>query len=202
MPEVSYIDTMLMSASVLNIGSLEAACRELNIDFGEHHNALSDAEACMRLFCALKDSYDDLPEAVWANEDAGSISRSSGGARAVKGLGLTNGTHERIEDVLNALDAMGLRGNLDELGTVSGHRFVVSGRVAGYAGSPSEPGSIESVLMAVGAKTSNRVSGKTEYLAIGDNAGAKKISDAKSRGVPVVTVGELLELLSRSPAVE
>ena len=41
------------------------------------------------------------------------------------------------------------------------------------------------------------MSGKTQYLAIGDNAGQTKLNDAEERRVPVISVGELLEVLNR-----
>lgn len=46
------------------------------------------------------------------------------------------------------------------------------------------------------------MSGRTEYLAIGDNAGMKKIEKACELGTKVVNIGELLDLLSRSPSID
>lgn len=71
-------------------------------------------------------------------------------------------------------------------------RVVVAGAVPGY-----DRDGIKTALKNADAKAAGSVSGKTQYLAIGNNAGQAKLDAAEERGMPVISVGELLEVLNR-----
>ena len=103
-----------------------------------------------------------------------------------------NGSDKTIEEALKEFEGKGLRGNPYEIGGLEGLRVVVTGAVPGC-----DRNGIKDALKSAGAKVAGSVSGKTQYLAIGDNAGQTKLNDAVEREVPVISVGELLEVLNR-----
>jgi DNA ligase (NAD+) len=54
---------------------------------------------------------------------------------------------------------------------------------------------VEKIITSNGGKVSSSVSKKTSMLVAGSEAGSK-LEDAKEKGVPVITVTELVELVS------
>ncbi len=53
---------------------------------------------------------------------------------------------------------------------------------------------------ALGAKVGSSVSGKTNYLVIGEKVGATKINAAKEKGVQIITEQEYLQMLATEPS--
>lgn len=153
MLEGLFIDTIPMAASSLGVGALMEACARVGIDVGLHHDALADARACMELFRRLAADAAAPEPLVWTGRK-GSPAASSCPGRVATGLGFVNRSDQTIEEILAELEREGLRGSLEPLDSVAGHRFVVTGRTPGYPGRSSDPGSIESILKAAGAKTS------------------------------------------------
>lgn len=191
MPTISLVDTREYCANCLGAGRLEDACARLGIAMGRHHDALADALACRELFVRLARD-NAVPEPIeWV---PGAASSRSGGytAKPVDGLGFTNKTHQPVEDVLEEFARIGLKKDPNDVETLEGLRIVVTGTVPGYVGD-----AIEAELVSRGAKTAKSVSGKTQLLAIGHNAGMSKIDPAKEKGIPVMSVGELLEIIDR-----
>lgn len=192
MPEVYYIDTMSMSMANLRLGSIAKVCAYYNIPLN-HHDALSDALACKSAYEKMNEEFPGTEPLKWA----GKKSKPSKGSRASSysigmGLGTVNGSDRTIEDVLAEFEANGLRENPSNIETLEGLHIVVTGAVPGYPGD-----SIEETLEGLGAKTSKNVSGKTQLVVLGNNAGQRKIDPALERGTHVISVIDLLEILSR-----
>ena len=57
--------------------------------------------------------------------------------------------------------------------------------------------SIENKLRQLGAKPAKSVSGKTQVFAIGHNADMSKTDPAREKGIPIMAVADLLEVLER-----
>ncbi len=191
MPEISILDTREMSANAIGIGRLVDACAHFGIAFEHRHDALADALACKDLFWRLAEDSGVPAPIEWV---PGAASSRSGAytAKPIDGLGFTNKTHQPIEDVLEEFDRVGLLWGSNDIESLDGLRIVVTGAVPGYAGD-----SIENELRQLGAKPAKSVSGKTQVVAIGHNAGMSKIDPAREIGVPVMAVADLLEVLER-----
>ncbi|WP_346697426.1 exonuclease domain-containing protein [Thermophilibacter mediterraneus] len=186
MPSVELVDTQQVAIGRGLPASLKDLCRELGVELRGHHDALADALACRDVFWVMGGG-DAEAYSPAAPRTAG---RRRG--REFSGLGYVNGSEETVENALEALQERGLRGDPFEVETLEGLRVVVSGIVPGY----NREG-IKAALVAAGAKVSGSVSGRTQYLAIGDNVGRNKLDKAGELGVPVITVGELLDVLNR-----
>lgn len=190
MPVISLIDTMQVASSCLSIGRLVDVCAHYGIAIEKHHDALSDALACRDIFYRLSGEY-DMPEPIeWI--PGTKPSHGSYTARPIDGLGFTNGTHQPIEEVLDEFESMGLKWGPNDIDDVDGLRIVVTGTVPGYPGE-----SIENELKKLGAKPSHNVGNKTQVISIGHNAGMKKIDPARERGLPIMAVADLLEVIDR-----
>lgn len=193
MPVVSYIDTMGLSVNDSGIGKLADASRHYGVDLKRHHAALDDALACMGIFSAItgKNGWPDPFD--WIASDKSGEHSSHGKRAYIAGhLGFVNASDETIEEVLERFDSENLRGNPDTIDSLEGIHLVVTGRVPNY-----ENDKIEEALKAIGAKPAKSVSGKTQLLVIGDNAGQGKINPAEEKGIPVITVPELLGIIDR-----
>lgn len=196
MPSVQYIDTMVLSMQTWEIGSLEKACEKAGIELQNHHNAQEDVRACYRLFRWFEDNEVALEPTEWnahgTNTSTSSKTKSHSLESSPDGLGYIHGSETSIKSALDEFKTLGMRGNPTNIESPEGKRFVVTGVVPGY-----KCDSIENSLKGLGAKTSSSVSGKTDYLVIGDNAGPTKIEDAKKHQgkLQVITVPELLDRL-------
>ena len=186
MPEIEFVDTMQIAIGKELPAGLEDLCRELGIAFSGHHDALADALACRDAYWAMGGAEAE----AYAPSATGS--RSRGSRREFSGLGLVNGSERTVEEVLDEFEGLGLRGDPLEIETLDGLRVVVSGVVPGY-----NRDGVKRALRDAGVKCSSSISGRTQYLAIGDNVGQSKISDAKERRTSVITVGELFDVLNR-----
>lgn len=151
-----------------------------------HHDAAADVLACRDAFWKL--AIDAVEPEYYVPGEGG----SHGGKHIFPGLGLVNGGAKTIEEALGEFEAKGMRGNPLEIDELEGLRVVVAGAVPGY-----DRDGIKTALKNAGAKAAGSVSGKTQYLAIGNNAGQAKLDAAEERGMPVISVGELLEVLNR-----
>ena len=186
LPEIEFLDTMQMAIGRGLPGKLVDLCTALGVELRDHHDAAADALACRDAFWKL--GHDDVEPEEYVPGKGG----SHGAKRVFSGLGLVNGGNKTIEDALEEFEEKGLRGNPHNIDGLEGLRVVVTGAVPGY-----DRNGIKAALKNAGAKVAGSVSGKTQYLAIGDNAGQTKLNDAEERRVPVISVGELLEVLNR-----
>lgn len=191
MPTISIVDTREMSANAIGIGRLVDACAYYGIPFESRHDALVDALACKDLFWRLcEDS--GIPDPIeWIPGAASSGSRTYT-AKPIDGLGFTNKTHQPIDEVLEEFGHIGLLWGPNDIESLDGLRIVVTGAVPGYVGD-----SIENELRQLGAKPAKSVSGKTQVVAVGHNAGMSKIDPAREKGIPIMAVADLLEVLER-----
>lgn len=191
MPVVFIIDTRELSANTLGVGRLTDACAHYGIPFENHHDALADAIACKDLFFHLA-SECEIPKPIeWVPGEASAGTRTYS-AKPIDGLGFTNKTHQPIEDVLEEFSRIGLLWGPNDIENLNGLRIVVTGAVPGYVGD-----SIENELKRLGAKPAKSVSGKTQVVAIGHNAGMSKIDPAREKGIPIMAIADLLEVLDR-----
>ena len=191
MPMIEVIDTMQVASSHLGFGRLKAACAHYGIPLEKHHNAAHDALACKDLFfhlaaeCSVPDPIEWVPGTK--SSHSGSYTNAP-----TDGLGFTNGTHQPIEEVLQEFESLGLRWGPNDIEELAELRIVVTGTVPGYPGE-----SIEEELEKLHAKPSHTVGNRTQVVAIGHNAGMSKINPARERGLPVMAVADLLEVLDR-----
>ncbi|MBQ9041791.1 MAG: hypothetical protein IJ111_03160 [Eggerthellaceae bacterium] len=191
MPEISIVDTREMSANSIGIGRLVDACAHFGIPFENRHDALADALACKDLFWRLAEDFGTPEPIEWVPGAASSGSRTYT-AKPIDGLGFTNKTRQPIEDVLEEFGRIGLLWGSNDIENLDGLRIVVTGAVPGYVGD-----SIENELRQLGAKPAKSVSGKTQVVAIGHNAGMSKINPAREKRIPVMSIADLLEVMER-----
>lgn len=191
MPPISIIDTRELSANMLGVGRLVDACDLCGIPFENHHDALADAVACKELFFHLIADNVALEPIEWIPGAATERNRVYM-ANPIDGLGFTNKTHQPIEEVLEEFSRIGLLWGPNDIESLDDLSIVVTGAVPGYVGD-----SIERELRQLGAKPARSVSGKTQVIAIGHNAGMAKIDPARERGIPIMAIADLLEVLER-----
>lgn len=189
MPDIEFVDTRAMAASFLESRSLPIVCSHYGIAFEEQHRALPDAIACKEIFLRmLADGIDATPEV--ADLDA-RPTRKGRKSVPITGQGRLNNSTVTIEDAMAELESEGLRGDPSSFSSLAGLTVVVSGTIPGYTRD-----SIIEELKSCGARaTSGNVSSKAKLLVIGHNASKSRIDQAKERRVPVITAGELLEVI-------
>lgn len=191
MPAIDAVDTMLVAQQHGLPGSLKRLCSHFGITLNAHHDAFCDVEACYSIFKKLSEEF-GVPEALKWSFSSDSNVRTK---RVFYGLGLVHGSQETIEDVLKKAEMKGLRGDANEIENPVGLRVIVSGETPGYKR--------EQILVALktcGMKaTEGKPAKKTQYLAIGDNAGQVKLDAVFGGSSPakIVTTGELLEVMNR-----
>ena len=111
MPEIEVIDTMLVAKQKGLPGALVDLCEHYGVHLDSHHDAMSDAEACLGVFRGLAGEFGALEPAVWAPN----ASSHHGRKRVFTGLGLVNGSQETIEEVLAKAEEAGHRGDPGEI---------------------------------------------------------------------------------------
>lgn len=191
MPEIEVIDTMLVAKQKGLPGALVDLCEHYGVRLDNHHDAMSDAEACLGVFHGLVGEFGALEPAVWAPN----ASSHHGRKRVFTGLGLVNGSQETVEEVLAEAEETGHRGDPGEITDPVGLKVKVSGVTPGY-----KREEILAALKECGMKaTDGKPAQSTRYLAIGHNVGRSKL-DAVFNGdsqAKIVTTGELLEVMNR-----
>lgn len=190
MPEVLFVDTKQEAVNGGLPAKLEELCCHFKLELSCHHDALHDMLACRSLFWKLMERTEGIEAERYT--DAPASSSKSHHRRVFSGLGFVHGSEETVEHVLEIMESKGQRANPFEIPSLEGLRVVVSGATPGY-----NRNAILAALKTAGVKTSSSVSRKTQYLAIGDNVGQKKIDDALVYGTKVITSGELLDALDR-----
>jgi NAD-dependent DNA ligase len=75
--------------------------------------------------------------------------------------------------------------------SIEGLRFVITGEISGL-----DRNEAKKALTDLGAKVTGTVSGKTDYVVVGVNAGANKLADAEEKGVPLLTQEQYGRLLA------
>lgn len=197
MPEIEVIDTMLVAKQKGLPGALVDLCEHYGVRLDNHHDAVSDVEACFGIFHKLVGEFGALEPAVWVPNVSSS---HHGRKRVFTGLGLVNGSQETIEEVLAKAEEAGHRGDPGEIADPVGLKVKVSGVTPGY-----KRDEILTALKECGMKaTDGKPAQSTKYLAIGDNVGRSKL-DAVFNGnsqAKIVTTGELLEVMNRFGKVE
>lgn len=192
MPEIEVIDTMLVAKQKGLPGALVDLCEHYGVHLDSHHDAMSDAEACLGVFRGLVGEFGALESSVWAPNVSSS---HHGRKRVFTGLGLVNGSQETVEEVLAKAEEAGHRGDPGEITDPVGLKVKVSGVTPGY-----NRDEILAALKECGMKaTDGKPAQSTKYLAIGDNVGRSKL-DAVFSGnsqAKIVTTGELLEVMNR-----
>ncbi len=193
MPRVSYVDTYAMALADKRglPGKLKDLCPALGVDLSDHYNALADAWACREVFHMLAD-YSGLPESSNWDETCRPKAKGVGIVIPDGSIGLTNKTNQPLEEILAEFESNGLRAYAGDFDGVKDVNFVVTGVVPGFPGSKV----IENELKRMGARAASSVSGKTDCLVIGHNAGNSKIADARKCRTKIMTVSDLLELMS------
>jgi len=114
------------------------------------------------------------------------------GRESIDGLGFTGKTHRPIEGVPEEFGRIGLLRGSNGIEDLDGPRTVVTGAVPGYVGD-----STENELRQPGSKPAKSVSGKTQVVAIGRNAGMSKMDPARENGMPTMAVADLPEAPER-----
>ena len=186
MPAIEFLDTRALASSVMEHRSLEAVCRHYGIALEGHHGALSDALACRDIFfCLLGDGIVAEPE-VSDNLPAPSKFESV----PITGQGRLHDSNETIDEIMRWVEAQGLKGEPSAFEYLRGLSVVVTGVVPGY-----NRDSIQDELKLCGAVPKSKISGRTKLLVVGHNASRSKIDEAIEKRIPVMTAGDLLELI-------
>lgn len=191
MPPIEAVDTMLVAQQNGLPGSLKGLCSHYGVANDACHDALHDVEACFSVFEKLAEEFGVPDSAEWSSRPATKRSPK----RVFSGLGLVNGSTEAVEAVLERAEVAGYRGDPDEIGDPRGLRVKISGVTPGYTRDE-----ILAALKACGMDAGEGNPGKkTQYLAIGDNVGERKLKSIFDGSSPakIVTTGELLTVLNR-----
>jgi DNA ligase (NAD+) len=103
---------------------------------------------------------------------------------------------DQNRELVRELRELGLRFEAGEEerpveGPLSGRSYVITGTLEGFTREE-----VRAELEARGAKVSDSVSSKTTALVVGEEPGASKLTKAQRAGVPLLTEGELRELLN------
>ena len=192
-----FIDTHEMACAILPARerSLPKVCEHYHIPFKECHEALSDAEACRRIFFKMvADGVDSSPSELESSDLQASDKpkRKHRKTAPVLGQGKLNRSTKTVDEAIAEIESMGLRGDLGSIGNFEGLTVVLSGSVPGYSNReiPAEE------LRHRGAEAiDGYVPKRASLLVIGHNASQDRIDDAVAKGVPVITAGELLEVM-------
>ncbi|NOQ34869.1 MAG: DNA ligase [Methylococcaceae bacterium] len=102
----------------------------------------------------------------------------------------------KIKPLFDQIYALGFNLQITDIGQVDEAHFL-AGKTVVFTGA-MQHGSRDDMkkqAKAFGAKVGSSVSGKTDYLVIGEKVGATKISAAKDKGVQIVTEQEYLQML-------
>lgn len=152
---------------------LTEACKEFNIPFFDHHDALADAQACARVYLAATGYKKPKIENVspWVGKENRKVSKKT----------LSVPTDEEIKNK----DTIFYRSNCVITGTFS--RYEMRETLAG-------------VLRDLGADINTAISGKTTLVCMGEGAGWKKIEKIEERiangqQIKVVNEEELYKIL-------
>jgi BRCA1 C Terminus (BRCT) domain len=81
---------------------------------------------------------------------------------------------------------------------LAGKTFVLTGvypEVGGGAGLNQGKDKVKSMIQAFGGRVTSAVSGKTSYVVVGKMPGQSKVGSARARGVPLVDLGALVNLV-------
>ncbi len=167
MPVIEAADTMRIAQQHGLPSSLVGLCNRYGVELGEHHDALCDANACMGVYLKMSAEFGSLESAVWTPR------RDSyhGHKHVFSDLGTVNNSTERVEQVLEKAEKMGLRGYPSDIENPVGLKVKVSGETQGY-----NRGEIIEALRSCGMDASDgKPAKKTQFLAIGDNDGRTKL---------------------------
>jgi DNA ligase (NAD+) len=112
---------------------------------------------------------------------------------------------KRLQGIYTAIYNLGF--NLERTALVSGANdadtsTAISGKLIVFTGSMvhgSRP-DMQAEAKRLGAKVGSSVTGKTDLLVTGENVGATKISDAKTKGVTVITEQQYLAMIQSAAA--
>ena len=192
-PEIYFIDTQELAdrISAFEGKSLEAACEYYDVPLRNHHHALEDAQACMSIYWKMAGELECIGEARAFEEPqigwrATSQNISSSSSDTVHGLDKT------IREVLAELEEEGRCLSREDIRRLGPCRMVFTGTACGMS-----KDAIKDYLVSKGYTVRGAVSGKTAFLAIGDNAGQTKIGAAFEHNTPVIALETLLEELNR-----
>ena len=98
----------------------------------------------------------------------------------------------------------GVDGAIGEDG-LSDTRFVLTGlfpEVGGGAGLNLGKDKVQSMIQTFGGKVTQAVSGRTNYVVVGKNPGFSKVHNAQTRGIPILDLRSLQQVLLGTLALE
>jgi DNA polymerase-3 subunit epsilon len=149
----------------------ERLCVKIGHDY-QPHNALEDAIACAAIYRALQ---------------------GSNPQPAIAAAGTATDHQRTFRRVSSAKRGTGLKGS-DE-GPFAGIHIVFTGN---FAPPWDDRSAFEQYLCSLGFTPRSNISGKTKMLVTGEGAGPKKIADAHTKGIEVMTEVEFLNYIQSS----
>jgi len=174
LPEFEEVCTYKLSGL-----KLDTACNSFNIDLN-HHNSLSDAEACAKLYLKLLNGLHPIVLTISKEKDY----KSS-----------TPNYHEKIrkENTLPDLE------NSDTTNPFYGQNAVISGLFENFTRNE-----LAVKLCSFGCSVSTNIVKKTRFLIIGKDYGPAKYQLAKIEGLKIIAEDELLTIFDnvRKPNVQ
>ena len=185
-PSFNYACTCQLSRIVfpkLINHKLSTVTQEIGFNNFKHHNALSDAEACVEIInYFLKDScnesIEDSLKSIGLNInlfDDFCPSKHEGEYRDDKII--TKAYKESIAVVSRCLDSK---------------RIVVSGDFCNLTRAE-----IVKLIIQNGAKNSSAISKKTDYFVVGNNIGPIKLEKAQKWGIPIISEQEFQDMIEQ-----
>jgi len=82
-------------------------------------------------------------------------------------------------------------GKTQQKTTLASRSFVVSGTFSGYSRDE-----IKTLIINYGGKSLSALSGKTDFIIAGENAGPSKLAKAADLGIPVISLQDFLDMIS------
>lgn len=174
---LSGIDTSNVFCTYAATGkSLSQCCKDYGIPETAHHNALWDAEACARIYLEL------IGKPLISQGGVAPHTRGDFGLRAV-----SKEHRARLDD-----------SQIENKGTMFyGATVVITGVFRTYPARDE----LAKKIQALGAKIAESISGKTQIVVIGENAGPKKLDKIRElqdagRKIKIIREHQLTEILT------
>ena len=103
----------------------------------------------------------------------------------------------KIKPLFDKIYALGFNLQITDIGQAETSHFL-TGKTVVFTGAMQQGSrdEMKKQAKALGAKVGSSVSGKTNYLVIGEKVGATKITAAKEKGVQIITEPEYLQMLA------
>ncbi|PSP82624.1 DNA ligase (NAD(+)) LigA [Halobacteriales archaeon QS_6_64_34] len=165
-------------------GSFEAIC-----EAAEGGDEPDEGQVTLGEVVGEDDGADARAEAFEAVPDVGPVV-----ARSIVDFFRGEGNREVLDRLLDHVDPQ--EADQSEGGALAGLTFVFTGSLEDYT-----RGNVQDLVERAGGSATSSVSGNTDYLVVGENAGQRKRDDAAANDVETLTEDEFVDLLESRGAL-